>query len=387
MFNVLFNINIGFNMLFIRILILNYCFLLLTKSVSAKTVYTPFDTQGLFVVNFTIGNQLCSARMDQSNTEICFYLDTYNVSKAIQPNVISSRTFSTGPGAIVIQEREDVFGFINSTEQFTVRFVHIKLLPIQINASVIFGFGYSSNKNTSFTLQLYDKKIIDYPQYTIIPSYSSTEGRLYFGSIANTILKGMKYKGYCDIVSNTMASWQCDLKYVSYGGTSFNASNYSLVFNVKEKFIFVPENFYLFLEREVLHPLINSKHCSTMGYIFCDCDEIQRLPNLVFHIAEFDYQFKVSYLFSKPTNENNKCFLEVEIDHTTWKAQTFRIGSNLMKYFITTYDFKEKRVTLYSDNIHIKSNAPSYEKIYYRITITLLSIGVLNLLYIMLHLK
>ena len=73
-------------------------------------MYTSFDIQEQFILNFTIGNQLCSARIDQSNPELCFYLDTYDVSKAIQSNVVSTRTLSTGPGAIVIQEREDLFG-------------------------------------------------------------------------------------------------------------------------------------------------------------------------------------------------------------------------------------------------------------------------------------
>lgn len=375
-------------MLFIHVLILNYCFFLLEKIILAKTVYTSFDTQEQFILNFTIGNQLCSARIDQSNPELCFYLDTYDVSKAIQSNVVSTRTLSTGPGAIVIQEREDLFAFINSNDYFNIRFVHIKLLPVQVNATINFGFGYSSNKNTSFTLQLYDKQIIDYPQYTIIPNYSSFEGQIHFGSVQNKIIKGMKYKGYCNMVSNSTAAWQCELKSITYNNTSFNASNYNLEFNVKEKFLLVPENFYLFLERDVLQPLINSKHCSSMGYILCDCDQIQRIPNLIFHISNFDYEFKMSYLFSKPTNKNNKCFLDIQIDHTTWKSQTFRIGSNLMKYFITSYDFKERRVTLYSDKIHIKSIIiSSPDKIYYIITITLLSIGILNILYIMLHLK
>ena len=350
-------------MYYVSFFINKYFVLLITSVITNDSFFLNIYSNSSIShrLNFTINNIPYSFPIDQSFRDICFYLHTYKYPSSSHSKIIINYTSSFG-GGIEILDVEDLFTFENYTKPIPLVFKHYKSLPFYSQSKNYFGLGYSKNLSLSFTHQLYNKKIIDYPQYTIEFNNNNSNGVIYFGSITKELIKDHKYQSYCNINNTEEGAWNCKLKKVKLQNNNINdfiISNYTVTFNIKNHYTTCPLPFLTFIRETLLKNYLLSKQCidqSIYGFgivTFCDCHIIDSLTDIIFYIGKFKYNIKAKYFFSLPREENNKCLFQLMSDKYTHQKTQIIFGYYILKYFIITFDYMQKKVFLYSEDVEI----------------------------------
>ena len=94
------------------------------------------------------------------------------------------------------------------------------------------------------------------------------------------------------------------------------------------------------------------RETSFFGFVFsieCDCEIVKSLPGLEFTFDDKIFIIKFEYFFSQ---NKDKCFLD--ITHDFIFANEFVFGTVFLNLFITNFDYDNKAISFYSDDVIIK---------------------------------
>lgn len=324
--------------------------------ICSKSIKIPFiNTGSYYSITFQLGKSNISTLIDLKKEGIV--VDKYDSSISESSVLINNKSYQTYFGTFEYFEYKDYINF------FTIDPIPI-IFSFQDDSSIFipdtsgFGLGYNSTINElSLTSQLKSKDLIDKNAFTIIPfevNVSNNKyGSLYFGEIPRNLINKKKYKGNCISISNS-TKWSCNLTKISFKNYTF-VNNYGSYFQTSFKSLIVPHEFLEVLFDNFLVDYKKNKKCiqtSAFGFALsfeCDCETVKNLPDLEFTFGDTIFTIKFEYFFSK---NNDKCFLD--IIHDFIKGNEFAFGTVFMNLFITHFDYDNKLISFYSDDVIIK---------------------------------
>ena len=349
----------------------------------SKSIKIPFlNTGSYYSITFQLGKSNISTQINLKKEGIV--VDKYDSSISESSVLINNKSYPTYFGTFDYIEYRDYINFY-TIEPILINFSFQDDNSFFSRDSAGFGLGYNSTVNElSFTSQLKTKGLIDKNAFTIIPNEINESkkdyGTLYFGEIPKYLIKNKKYKGNCFTIGNT-TKWSCNLTKISFGNHTF-VNNYNSYFQTSVKSLIVPSEFLDVLTDKFLMEYKKNKKCretSSFGFVFsfeCDCDIVKSLPGLEFTFNDKIFIIKFEYFFSQ---NKDKCFLD--ITHDFIFANEFVFGTVFMNLFISNFDYDNKVISFYSDDVIIKDiNENNLTKDFLHILTILIFFGMLTLI-------
>lgn len=247
------------------------------------------------------------------------------------------------------------------------------------------GFHLKSSEKSSFFLNiLKQKNYIDKIGFSLaLDKIKELDKRkLIFGSVPNEIAQTHKSQGKC-LVGKNATNWSCALSYVQFGKEMYTI-NEPIFFDESKTFLTVPPHFFEGFPIKYLKNKIKNDICiresdpfSFYDRIECNCKEITDLPNMEFVFENTILSINSKLLFFQ---NNEKCVYKIE------REEVFGFGVHFLEYFTTYFDFEEKSISFYSNNIEIKSTIDySLNKVVILSLILILIIPTIFLSYIKLN--
>ena len=208
----------------------------------------------------------------------------------------------------------------------------------------------------SFVHILKKQKLINKLIYSIFPN-NPYEGNFYFGTPPTVPNKSTE--GKCNIIND---KWACSILSGKISdnfiyNTSSNAN--ITLFQIKEKFVYVPKGFLEFIVRSLNTFNIRNKRCEVTSnarkeyyYIYCDDPLLIGNHSISFLIGEYEFTCPLSTYFSISSNSamsnimyhKRKC---LEMTNNT-KQECWIFGSDFILKYVSSFDYENNVITFIS---------------------------------------
>lgn len=243
----------------------------------------------------------------------------------------------------------------------------------RVNNKIYDTIGFSfQTENETFSLihQLKKNNYIDRLSFGFVPDKEfNARGTIYFGSIPEGLIFN-KQNVTCEIKNN----WGCNINEVIFKKKTFNPSNNYSILDTKTPFIIVEPRFFEFLEEEYFKEYLANSTCYYKSGYFCHCDLIDYYPTISIILNGYQFKLEKFDLFSK---EFKIC--QFMITNNT-KDDTWILGTNFIKKYITVFDYETKTLSFFGENI--KKYIPEYKSIKSTLYILYLLISLLLFIFI-----
>ena len=382
---------------FISILILNFFSLILTKEekYKEKIIYFPIVSNfNAFYANIFIGEPEKKVLLPLDQEMQILWADSggYHpensvTSKTISETKISFRYHSfygkTISDKICLKNNIDINTneISNTTKNISLdNFWFITVGNIRGFDSRVGGIGLAykfEDEKYSLIHQLKNKSLISHLNYGFIPStlintYNNDEimninetnldnknknGIIFFGGVPKNYIND-KYRYNCKLTEK-YNFWSCELSYVFIGEINkynnskniyFTNKNYAY-FNAADRRILAPKDFMSFLKINYFIEELLNRTCTYSMYghnhIFeCNCNIIDKFPNITFIFDNYKYIFTSSELFLNYGGG----FCQFLIQENHLRSNNFLLGSPFLSKFISNFDYETKYISFYSEN-------------------------------------
>ena len=119
------------------------------------------------------------------------------------------------------------------------------------------------------------------------------------------------------------------------------------------------------LSDTIFNEYIQNKTCTftikgEKRFINCPCSVVNTFPNMTFVIDRYHFLLKPSELFIKVESGFNCLFLIQKNVLPYEDKNTWFIGNFFLNKFVTVFDYEEKSIHFYTDDIIQKSNSVDY---------------------------
>ena len=226
------------------------------------------------------------------------------------------------------------------------------------NIQTIYGTYQVDKEEFSLVHILKKQKLINKLIYSIFPN-NPYEGNFYFGTPPTVPNK--YYEGKCNIIHN---KWACFILSGKINdnfiyNTSLNAN--ITLFQLKEKFVYVPKGFLEFIVRSLNTFNVRNKRCEVTSnarkeyyYIYCDDPILIGNHTISFLIGEYEFTFPLSTYFSISSNSamsnimyhKRKC---LEMTNNT-KQECWIFGSDFILKYVSTFDYENNVIKFISND-------------------------------------
>lgn len=271
----------------------------------------------------------------------------------------SSPTYQTNGEYTFINDGKNKTGTSVSDQLF---FEDNSLLSVQFNFLLIdnnnsissqelgeFSLAYKyTDLNYSLIHQLKENNLIDKSMFTL----DSATSFLYLGSMPQEN-NDSKYKGQCQVDTN-QSKWSCQLSQVTINDDNDNnyINTYYSYFQTNIKYILVPHDFMIYLNKTVFEPLSQQSdtHCfytqknGYQHYYYCRNINVKALPVISFTFDSNIYKFNMSYFFDT-YNEN---IMECAFHEDTTFSNQWVFGLPFLNLFSSVFDYDHNSITFYS---------------------------------------
>lgn len=252
----------------------------------------------------------------------------------------------------------DIFSFSDFSSKIEdFRFYHLKENSLNSFISLTFGFY---DIRFSLVHCLASQGLIEGTWFYVVPAENKEEGKIIFGNITETSLERLN-KGKCQVDKRYLA-WVCHLKCAysiiyNYSSKKNDVVAYSyqkeVSFQLNENKIIFPYEFFMMFTKNVIKKLVGEENCEYLGNgkeIFFQCyitfiKDIKSLPDLYFTFEEFEFKISMSDLFDCSNHE--QC---ISLFKCKRNREKFIFGYEILKHFITKFDYKNEMVTFYSSS-------------------------------------
>ncbi len=258
----------------------------------------------------------------------------------------------------------------------------------------ILGLNYNNDlelPNKNFIKELYNKKYISSPSFSIIVT-SSNINRFYLGDIMENEyiknnLKSSINKGDCKIIENT---WKCEIKYLEYNAlrsTDWELQKkrcYStLSFDLKDNKLTIPQRYYNLLvisykhvREKVEKTHVRSRHYNKLcrkynGTIYCRCSSKIDFGIVTFHFenkSQLDIDLR-DYVYYNKSLYYYKCRVNVVLS----KYDEFIVGLRGLNNTLLSFNMEEQKIKFF----HKSKKNFKFEKTMLYISIGVMLVGLI----------
>ena len=351
--------------------------------VCSKILSVPLINKDYYYsINFLLGNSNITTRIDFKISYIMIDVESYEPNKSNTSVCIKNQSIITYFGLFKNIEYQDYI-FFSSFEPLKINFnIQDK------NAMKIFEPGFGLGLNTSsndqiFIYQLKEKGLIDKAGFTISPHENENNGTIYFGDVPNEIINSKRLDGRC-LVNTSPSEWSCNISQIKIGKLIYNNSKFPIksYFRITQGTTTIPHDVLKMLKISYLEKLLKEKKCNEYNIygfpniIHCDCNWITNLPEM--EIVYDNFTLKINLIAFFRRNKEN-CTLEMRIDNLG--RNDLILGLNFLNLFITHYDYENKSVSFYRDEVTIHNWKDNNLWKINLVIIIILILGILNILF------
>ena len=218
----------------------------------------------------------------------------------------------------------------------------------------IIGVSFKfSDEKYSLIHQLKNQGFIDHLSFAFSAIGFQNNGQMFFGSIPESYISNMN-KNVIK-VDQSRKGWGVPLDSIEFtidDKTYQYENKYYAHFNAYEDRIFVPDDFFMYLNDIAFKKYYNNGACHLTAdtrrkYINCNITMIKDFPEIKFNIGGIKIMLNYQKLFGLLSRKNSYFIIQVNSFDEDNK-DTFLFGSFLFDQFITEFDYEEKTVNLYS---------------------------------------
>lgn len=217
-----------------------------------------------------------------------------------------------------------------------------------------FGLGLNfKDKRYSLVHSFYKQGIINKLSFSLVtPSdYFQREGKIIFGKLPkNYTNKKTHSKCFCD---SHYEGWNCKLNNATINNSIYSQGIRDVLFTSAFPEIYVPEDFFQFIERSVLKEFIESKICfiiENFTYPFYRC-----LISILINKEKINFGIGDDILSVDFTDMFICTEFSCDLLIKNHRKDFFIFGNAFMDSFDITFDYDEKAVNFYSGNGRIKT--------------------------------
>lgn len=222
------------------------------------------------------------------------------------------------------------------------------------------GYGFASKfEDIKYSLvhQLYLQNKIKKPSFGVgMYDYRVEQGLVYFGGMENKESIDKKYHGKC-AVNDTYSTWSCDLHKIRINDKEYNVTNSYMYFQYKINYIYVPYSFISFLKNNLVDKYKDDCFEYEVGEsikIRCNDEIFDVLPNIEFYIGNTVFSIPLNKLFFEGNGDlDMEIAYNKKVEEKTENANTWIFGSYFLRKFSVYFDYDDKSISFYSDNIEI----------------------------------
>lgn len=204
-------------------------------------------------------------------------------------------------------------------------------------------------EDTSYSIvhQMYKLGRIKHLSFGFFPSDKpNLNGEMFLGGLPSSLLNG-KHIFTCEVGKNA-TGWSCPINKIIIGNMdNIYEVNNDVYFQVSEGYIYVPRGFMLFLKDHCYSDYLRTEECifyPMNNKIECNCNVIRKLPSFTFIINGYEFNFKAENFFKKYYDTCELLFAP------NTKSNQWIFGTPFLKFFISYFEYENKKVTLYSEN-------------------------------------
>ena len=208
------------------------------------------------------------------------------------------------------------------------------------------GFSLKVNEESvSFIHQLKKNGKISKLQYSFNPTTNSEEGLFYIGGIPNDVINKNKYKAELKVNTN-YSYWSVNLTKIHFDNITFDNTQIAY-FDSGNDYIYLPEEYYNTLDITYFERFQND--CSKVSFFevlfmfVCNVEILSELPPFNFEFNDYEISIEAYRLF---TYLDGNYVLDMRKNSGN---NNIILGGKFLKHFISTFDYENKKVTLYSD--------------------------------------
>ena len=217
------------------------------------------------------------------------------------------------------------------------------------------GFGFAFKmKNSNFDIikQLKKHNFIQKEVFSV-QTLTPTMSRLLFSLLPQKDILLYTYKGICN-VDTKYDTWGCRMKKVVIDSNITYENDEYAYFQYSEREIYAPNDFIETIRTTFLKDLLELGIClyhdlsenNGSSYFECDCYNIPDIK-IWFYLGNYRYSFNLKDLFEKKYRES--CFMLIQKNINN--KYTWILGSSFLVNYATEFDYENKKVTLYGNNI------------------------------------
>ena len=303
-------------------------------------------------------------RQDKNTTEIIKELYEPSDKSVIHNNSINDN-YTVVQDVVMINEHTsatnpDFYFIISKSEDESSSFN-------RRDASIGLSF-YFNDTNYSLVHTLTKNNIINKNIYTISPFNNA----VYFGKVNEFFYREYNYIGSCSVETGNV-NWGCQLLSVTYEDNTININNnnsfekkvytnkYYTQFTSKEKLITAPPDFYEMIKESFLKKYFDQHLCDSYQLfmdpeiIKCKFSIMNELGTFIFKFKEITIKIKGRELFREGVDD---CFLKIRTTLSMDNKWVF--GMSILSEVISSYDYDNKTITLFSNSIEITQNINDY---------------------------
>lgn len=310
---------------------------------------------GTYSIGFTLGKSHIFARLNQVGQGLRVMESSYKGLEVPSCRFIKNHTFEMEFAEYTIIEYQDM---IKLSDELSTKINFYVMPPPQSLSFYKSGIGLAhnfANEEMSLIHQLKNDNKITKLSYTFNPNIKSDKnGSLYFGEVPKEIINSQKYLGDCDLMKN-MTLWSCQLSKVKFGKNEF-MNKYNMSFQSNKKDIGIPHNFYNEIKGKYLFEYFDKGECreiysvESFCYIFCSLEIFEKVPPFEFFIGDLIIKIPLTKLISKLSDG-----YALDLQTPVFSKEEWVFGTRFLDLFISTFDYENEKVFLYSNEIEIIS--------------------------------
>lgn len=342
-----------------NVAIFSYFLILFLTVLECKDIYghncIKLHNVGTYSIGFTLGNSPIFAGVNQVTQGLRVMQSTYKDLELPSCRFIKNYTFDLEFAEYSLIEYQDTIKF---SDELTTRINFYVMSAATLFSFNKIGIGLPhnfTNKELSLIHQLKNDNKIKKLSYTFYPHLKHEKaGYLYFGEVPDEVINSQKYRGDCDLIKN-ITLWSCYLSKVKFGESEF-VNKWNMSFQSNERDIVIPYKFYNELKGKYLFEYFEKGSCreiysvETYCYIFCSLKIFESLPPFEFFIGNSVIKIPLTKLISKLSDGY---VLDLQIP--VFSKDEWIFGTHFLDLFISTFDYENEKVFLYSNEIEIIS--------------------------------
>lgn len=353
--------------------------LLLLQSLQAmiKISYTEIENEYYIEMKIGIPPQAILCKIDQTLHFSLITSTIYNSNSSKSNEIISKIPIILNGIVYYVTEMSDQVYFLNNTSQIEdiniPNFVYYYLEEHKRPLDSVFGFGFNFYfEGNSFIHLLEKHNIIENLSFSIVTLNELKDGgHYYFGGIPTEEIAG--YTNSSIEMSVPSTSWSCIVNQTKILNITYN-NVHKAIFQAGIDKIYLPESLFKYIADNMFYDYIEEEVCmvdktNTYKYFKCLCSVKSRIPDsITFTFNEINVTLNTTKLFK--TLDSGICMFYMVRGITTDLKSEIIFGMAFMHQFKTLFDYQNKKITLYYNNIREQGGEWSINNINQKNSIT-----------------